>query len=83
MKILDLAWRNVKSSTILNCFAKAGISKEHQNCTKNDDNPFTVLQNQIKKLGDFNPPDTTAEDVISADKNLMSTVPSLTHRHVG
>ena len=36
------------------------------------------LPNQIEKLGDLYHPDTTAEDVISADENLMSTEPLLT-----
>ena len=36
------------------------------------------LQNQIEKLDDFYPPGTTAEDIISPDKNLKSTSPSLT-----
>ena len=68
MKMLDLAWQKVKTSTIVNCFAKAGISKDQQKSAKSDDDdPFRDLQNQIKKLGEFYPPGTTAEDVVSAD----------------
>ena len=79
MKMLDLAWQKVKTSIIVNCFAKAGISKDQQKSAKSDDDdPFRDLQNQIKKLGEFYPPDTTAEDVVSGDKNVVCTVPLLT-----
>ena len=79
MKMLDLAWQKVKTSTIVNCFAKARISKDQQKSGQSDDDhPFRDLQNQIEKLGDFYPPGTTAEDVVSADENVMSTVPLLT-----
>ena len=67
--MLDLPWQKVKTSIIANCFAKAGISKDQQKSAQSDDNPFSDLQNQIKKLGDF---------VVSADENVMSTVPLLT-----
>ena len=78
MKMLDLAWQKVKTSTIVNCFAKAGISKDQQKSAKSDDDdPFRDLQNQIKKLGEFYPPGTTA-DVVSADENVVCTVPLLT-----
>ena len=30
MKMFDFAWQKVKTSTIVNCFAKAGISKDQQ-----------------------------------------------------
>lgn len=78
MKMLDLAWQKVKTSIVVNCFAKAGISKDQQaSAQSDDDDTFKNLQNQIEKLGDFYPPDTTAEDVISADQNVMSTEPLL------
>ena len=64
----------VKTSTVVNCFVKAGISKDQQaSAQSDDDDPFKGLQNQIEKPGDFYPPGTTVEDVISADQNLMST----------
>ena len=79
MKMLDLAWQKVKTSTIINCFAKAGISKDQQKSSQSDDNdPFRDLQNQSGKLGEFYPPVTTAEDVISAGENMVCTVPLLT-----
>ena len=83
MKMLDLAWQKVKTSAIVNCFAKARISKDQQKSAQlDDDDPFRDLQNQIEKLGDFYPPGTTAEDVVSADENVMSTVPLLTDKRV-
>ena len=71
-EMLDLAWQNGKTSTIVNCFEKAGTSKDQQKSAQSDDDdPFRDLQNQIEKLGDFYPPGTTAEDVVSADKNVQ------------
>ena len=79
MKMLDLAWQKVKTFTIVNCFAKTGISKDQQKSAQSDDDdPFRDLQNQIEKLGEFYPPGTTAEDVVSADENVVCTVPLLT-----
>ena len=77
--MFDLAWQKVKTSTIINCFAKAVISKDQQKSAQSDDdNPFRDLQNQIEKLGGFYPPGTTAEDVVSADENVVCQVPLLT-----
>ena len=60
------------------CFEKAGISKDQQKSAQSDDDdPFRDLQNQIEKLGEFYPPGTTAEDVVSADENVVCTVPLL------
>ena len=38
MKMLDLVRQKLKSSTIFNCFAKAGISKDQQKSAQSDDN---------------------------------------------
>ena len=51
MKMLDLAWQKAKISTIVNCFSKAGISKEQHKSALLDDDPFKDLQEQIEKLG--------------------------------
>ena len=60
MKMLDLAWQKVKTSTIVNCFAKAGISKNQQKSAQSDYNdPLRDLQNQIEKLVEFYPNFTT------------------------
>ena len=69
----------VETSTIVNFFPKAGILKDQQKSAQsNDDDPFRDLQNQIKKLGEFCPPGTTSEDVVSLDENVVCTVPLLT-----
>ena len=73
MKMLDLAWQKVKTSTDANCFAKAGISKDQQ---KSAQSVATILSKifkirskrlmililQVRQLK------------ISADENVMSTV---------
>ena len=80
MKMLDLTWHKVKGCTIVNCFSKAGISKDRQKSAQlDDDDPFRELQAQIKKLGYFYPPGTTAEDVNSADEKGITTEPVLSH----
>ena len=55
MKMIDLAWEKVKASTIVNCFAKAGNLGDQQKSAQSDEDndPFTDIQNQIKKLNDF------------------------------
>ena len=79
MKMLDLELQKVETFTIVNYFAKAGISKDQQKSAQpDDDDPFRDLQNQIEKLGEFYPPGATAEDIVSADENLVCTVPLLT-----
>ena len=61
------------------CFTNAGILKDQQKSAQSgDDDPFRDLQNQIEKLGEFYPPGTTAEDVVSADENVVCIVPLLT-----
>ena len=56
----------MKTFTIVNCLAKAGISKDQQKSAQSDgDDPFKDLLNQIEKLGKFYPPGTAAEDVVS------------------
>ena len=83
MTMLDLAWQKVKTSTIVNWCAEAGLSKDQQaSAQPHDDDPCKDLQNQIKKLGDFYPPGTTVEDVISADQNVTSTEPLLSDEEV-
>ena len=63
MKMLNLASQKVETFTIVNCFAKAGISKDQQKSAQSDDNdPFKDLQNQIEKLGEFYTSGTTAEE---------------------
>ncbi|XP_065642128.1 uncharacterized protein LOC136073819 [Hydra vulgaris] len=79
IKMLDLAWQKVKTSTIINCFAKAGISEDQQKSAYSDEDNdlFKEVQNQREKLN-FYPPGTTAEDIVFANKSLISTESLLT-----
>ena len=51
MKMLVLAWESVTEETIINCFSKAGISKDQQVAVINDnDDLFKVLTEEIESL---------------------------------
>ena len=51
MKMLVLAWESVTEETIINCFSKAGISKDQQVAAINDDDdPFKALTEEIESL---------------------------------
>ena len=83
MQMLDLAWEKVTTKTVVNCFEKAGISKEKQSEALLDaDDPFKNLQEQLDKLAVYNPeflPEgTTTNDVVSVDDSLTSTEPLMT-----
>ena len=41
MKMLVLAWESVTEETIINCFSKAGISKDQQVAAINDDDDLS------------------------------------------
>ena len=79
-KMLDVAWHDVAESelTVVNCFAKAGISKEQQNTSLEDsDKPAKELQEQMDKLvvraPNFLPDGITADCV--TDNNVLNTEP--------
>ena len=56
MQMLDLAWENVITKTVVNCFEKAGISKEKQfKALLDADDPYKDLQEQLDKLAVYNP----------------------------
>ena len=83
MRMLDVAWGKVTKETVINCFAKAGISKEKQvESLSEADNPFKDLQGQLDKLPvhapEFFPEGTTAADVVSADDSVINTEPMMT-----
>ena len=68
-QMLDVAWGKVAIKIVVNCFEKAGISKEKQSEALLDaDNPFKDLQEQFDKLSVYNPklfPEgTTANDIV-------------------
>ena len=83
MRMLDVAWGKVTKKTVVNCFAKAGISKEKQvESLSEADDPFKDLQEQLDKLAvhapEFFPEGTTAADVVSADDSVINTEPVMT-----
>ena len=56
MQMLDVAWGKITSKTVVNCFEKAGISKEKQSQALLDAyDPFKDLQKQLDKLAVYNP----------------------------
>ena len=79
MRMLDVTWGKVTKETVVNCFAKAGISKEKQvESLSEADDPFKDLQEQLDKLAvhapEFFPEGTTAADVVSADDSVINPV---------
>ena len=83
MQMLDVAWEKVTTKTIVNCFEKAGISKEKKSEALLDaDNPFKDLQEQLDKFAVYNPnffPEgTTANDIVSVDDSVTITEPLMT-----
>ena len=56
MQMPDVAWGKVTTKTVVNCFEKAGISKEKQSQALLDAyDPFKDLQKQLDKLAVYNP----------------------------
>ena len=55
-QMLDVAWGKFTTTTIFNCFEKAGISKEKQSeDLLYADDPFQNLREQLDKLAVYNP----------------------------
>ena len=82
-QMLDFAWGKVTTKTVVNCFEKAGISKEKQfEALLDAGNPFKDLQEQFDKLAvnnpKFFPEGTTANDIVSVDNSLTSAEPLMT-----
>ena len=56
MQMLDVAWGKITTKTVVNCFEKAGISKDKQSEALLDAyDPFKDLQKQLDKLAVYNP----------------------------
>ena len=75
IQMFDVAWGKV---TKVNCFEKAGISKEKQSEALLDaDDSFKNPQKQLDKLAvykpKFFPEGTTANDIVSVDHSLNNT----------
>lgn len=78
MSLLTEAWDRVSEETVRNCFRKAGIgSRAQQSALNDDDDPFTVLLEDISALRQRNPelvPDgVNAEDVLDADNEVLTS----------
>ena len=83
MRMLDVAWGKVTKETVVNCFAKAGISKEKQVKSLSEaDDSFKDLKEQLYKFAvhapEFFPEGTAAADVVSADDSVINTEPVMT-----
>ena len=70
--------RQVPESNIINCFRKAGISKESQCDAEQDiDDPFKHLSDSLKELITLDPSlapgDITGEFFVDADKKVSTT----------
>ena len=56
MQMLHVTWGKLITKTVVNCFEKAGISKEKQSETLlHANDPFKDLQEQLDKLAVYNP----------------------------
>ena len=80
MQMLDVAWGKVTTKTVVNCFEKAGISKEKKSKALLDaGNPFKDLLEQLDKFAIYNPKffpyGATAIDIVSVDDCFTSIEP--------
>ena len=76
MNMLTAAWDKVSEITVQNCFKRAGISKESQECTMNDSDE--ELDNLREGAQDHAPPEVTTETVIECDDELLTADTELT-----
>ena len=77
-----LAWKSVTKERIINCFSKAGISKDQQRAVvNNDDDAFKALIEEIKSLRARKPdlaPEFTSNNLLKCDHGLVCTESLLT-----
>ena len=82
MKMLVLAWESVTEETIINCFSKAGISKDQQVAAINDnDDPFKALTEEIECLRALKldlAPEFNSNNLLNVDYGLVCTESLLT-----
>ena len=82
MKMLVLAWESVTEETIINCFSKAGISKDQQVAAINDDDdPFKALTKEIESLWGRKldlAPEFASNNLLNVDEYLVCTESLLT-----
>ena len=82
MKMFVLAWESVTEETIINCFSKAGISKDQQVAAINDDDDlFKALIEEIESLQAQKlhlVPEFTSNNLLNVDNGLVCTESLLT-----
>ena len=83
MKILVLSWGDVTSTTIVNCFKKAGFSEI---AVSEDDDPFANLNealSQLKQRDENAVPDSySTEDLLSVDDDIVVTAQAPTDAEI-
>ena len=80
MQMPDVAWGRVATKTVVNCFEKAGISKEKQSEALLDgDDPFKDLQEQLDKLPYITPSSSQKEPQLMILSLWMILLPPLSH----
>ena len=82
MQMLCSTWDSIDASTIVNCFAKYGISSESQEAAGSDtDDPFKELQDEIYHVRECHPgsvpDDIDATVLVEVDEDVVSTEPLL------
>ena len=80
MQMPDVAWGRVATKTVVNCFEKAGISKEKQSEALLDgDDPFKDLQEQLDKLPYITPSSSQKEPQLMILSLWMILLSPLSH----
>ena len=81
MAMLEQSWSALPETTVINCFRKAGISKENQQkSVQNTDDPFAQLSNisdELKALyPNLTPEGLTTETFIDTDEEVATSIQS-------
>ena len=74
MMMLKIAWHQVKESTVIACFRKAGIAGDVQTSVRDElDKPFLPLEGMLQELHshqpDLVPEQVTPEAWVNADES--------------
>ena len=80
--MLEQSWCALPDTTVINCFKKAGISKESQQDSIQDtDDPFAQLSEMLDELRALDPDlasdSLTAETFIDTDEEVVTSIQSL------
>ena len=80
LQMLDLAWRKVTTKTVVNCFEKAGVSKEKQSeAFVGADDPLKISRNNWISLPYINPSSPQKEQPLMISSLWMILSPALSH----